>query len=379
MKAAAAIDARPHTSPSLTIEWLTSPTQIESISGQWAALEATVRNRTVLSTYDFLATWYRQYAGAYGGAPLIGLAWRGTRLVGVAPLTMRRGSVGRIPVTRVDFAPNDSPVGAFLVEDDHPETVAALLDSLVQSAKFDVVCLNGFDPESDHLLALRNAAAKHRLAIEIEDHAFAVADVSSGYQKYRSDLSGHYRRNLNQKARKLAAAGATVGGVQLTEGVDAMEDCLARMIAITEASYKLNGQRLADNHRGYLSELVRRFGPRGMLSLSILSIDGQDAAYLFGLVECGCFCDINLAYAESFAKFSPGAFLMHKTLESLAAAGVHTVISHGAHDYKKHWASAFVTQKRVFLFAPGARATATRFVRFGLLPVWRRFGAAQED
>ena len=112
----------------LTIEWLTRPEQMESISGQWRALEQSVQKRTALSTFDFLATWYRHYSGDYGGAPRIGLAWRGSRLVGVAPLTLRRGSIGKIPVTRVDFAPNDSPVGAFLVEDDHPETVTALLD-----------------------------------------------------------------------------------------------------------------------------------------------------------------------------------------------------------------------------------------------------------
>jgi hypothetical protein len=67
------------------------------------------------------------------------------------------------------------------------------------------------------------------------------------------------------------------------------------MIAVTEASHKLLGRRLADDHRAYLSELVARFGPRGMLSLSILSIDGLDAAYLFGLVERGCFCGAPVA------------------------------------------------------------------------------------
>lgn len=170
-----------------------------------------------------------------------------------------------------------------------------------------------------------------------------------------------------------------VGGIQLSDGVDTMDECIARMIAINEASYKLEGQRLADNHREYLAELVRRFGPRGMLSLPILSIGGQDAAFILGVVERGCFYDIGLAYAESFAKLSPGVFLMQKTMETVAAAGVHTVVSHGAHDYKKRWATAFVPQKRVFLFAPGVRAAATRFIRFSMAPLWHRLGRTQEE
>src|SRR3990170_4974567 len=87
METADAVGARQAAPASLTIKWLRSPDQLESISGHWRALEAEVCNRTHLSTFDFLATWYRHYAGAYGGEPLIGLAWRGPRLVGVAPIS----------------------------------------------------------------------------------------------------------------------------------------------------------------------------------------------------------------------------------------------------------------------------------------------------
>jgi hypothetical protein len=69
--------------------------------------------------------------------------------------------------------------------------------------------------------------------------------------------------------------------------------------------------------------------------------------------------------------------LFHETLKALAAAGIHTAVSHGVHDYKKHWASSFVDQKRLYLFARGPRATATRFIRFRLLPLWRQLGAIE--
>ncbi len=342
----------------LTIEWLTSPEQMESISDQWRTLEQEVQNRTALSTFDFLATWYRHYSGEYGGAPRIGLAWRGSRLVGVAPLTLRRGSIGKIPVTRVDFAPNDSPVGAFLVEDDHPRTVTELLQSLVHAEKFDVVCLSGFDPGSAHLTLLEEAAPQLRLAVGLEDEASAVADLSGGYQAYRATLSGHFRRNLNHRARKIAAAGRTaIEGVVLSDGAETTQTSIDRMIAITEASYKLKG--------------------RGMMSLTILTIDGQDVAYLFGLVERGCFYDINLSYDERFEKLSPGTFLTQRTMEILETKGVHTVVSHGAHDYKRYWATEFVPEKRMFLFASSVRGTAARLVRFGLAPLWRRASERQ--
>ena len=355
------------------VDWILDVAALASIEGEWRALESRVRHRSHVSTFDFLAAWYRHYAGEYGGAPLVGLAWRGTELAGIAPLTVRRGRVGRIPVTRVDFAPNDSIAGEFLVDDHQPEVVAALVDSLMQSrTKFDVICLNGFDPASHQIVALRHAAARHRLSMQIEDHASAVVDLRQGYKAYHAGLSSHYRRNLNQKARKIAATGFTVEGVEQAQGLESLEACIPRMIAINEASYKLEGQRLAGGHRAFLSEVVRRFGARGLLRLPILTIGGRDAAFILGVVERGCFYDITLAYDEAFARLSPGAFLMQQALQHFAAAGVHTVVSHGAHEYKKHWSTAFVPQKRVFLFAPGPRGAATRFVRFGLQPLWKR-------
>jgi CelD/BcsL family acetyltransferase involved in cellulose biosynthesis len=246
----------------------------------------------------------------------------------------------------------------------------------VDTVRFDIACLDGLAPESTHLAALHAAAAHHRLPIELDDHAFAIVDLRDGYQQYVSTLSGHYRRNLNQKARKIAAAGVTVDGVLGTADADSVERAIERMITITEASYKLAGQRLADHHRHFLGDVIRRLAARGKLALPLLSIGGRDAAFILGVLERGCFYDITLAYDEQFAKVSPGAYLMQRTLESFAAAGVHTAVSHGAHDYKKHWSSAFVPQKRAFLFAPTLRARATRMIRFSLRPVWARLDAS---
>jgi CelD/BcsL family acetyltransferase involved in cellulose biosynthesis len=357
------------------IEWVQSP-DLEPWAYEWRALEAQVLHRTHLATFDFLAAWYRHYAGEYGGTPLIGLARQDGRLVGVAPFTIRRGSVGRVPVRRIEFAPSDVPAGEFLVDDRHPEVVGAFVESLVRSVRFDVLCLDGFDPASPQLESLRRAADRHRMPMEVEDHAFAIVHLNDGYKKYFEGLSGHYRRNLNQKARKIEAAGAVVGGVHLTAEPEVVERTIERLIAVNENSYKLGGQRLADNHRHFLADVIRRLARQGTLGLPMLSIGGRDAAFILGVVERGCFYDITLSYDEHFAKVSPGAYLMQRALDMWAAHGIHTVISHGAHEYKKHWASKFVPQKRVFLFAPTVRARATRMIRFGLQPLLQRYGYA---
>jgi CelD/BcsL family acetyltransferase involved in cellulose biosynthesis len=355
----------------LRIEWLSTAAELQSVEMAWRALETAVAHRTHVSTFDFLFTWYKHYAGEYGGTPLIGLAWHGSDLAAVAPLTVRRGSLGRIPVTRIDFAPNDSIAGEFLVHDDRLDALSALLDSLVRTVRFDVICFNGFEPESPTLHALQTLAQRSRLSPYLEEHAYAMVDLSQGYDRYSTNLTGNTRRKVNQKTRRIEAMGAAIDGVLVTSSDD-IEQRIRRMIAINEASYKLQGRPLANHHREFLAEVTRRFAARDMLSLPILSIGGRDAACILGVVERGCFYDVTLAYDESFASLGPGVVLMQRTLQTLADAQVHTVISHGAHDYKRHWATAFVPQQRMFLFSPRPLAAAARLVRFHLQPLAQR-------
>ena len=207
----------------LTVEWLRSLARIESLAEEWSVLEAAVQDRTVFSTFDYLVTWYRNYAGEYGGDPLVGIARRGSQLVGVAPLVVCAGRVGRVPVTRVHFAVHEAYAGEFLVEDDHPETIAAFLDSLVGAVKFDLICLNGVDPASDRFHLLAEAAGRHRLAIELTDHPNAFVDLRSGYEQYCSAMSRNFRRTVKRQAQRVASAGRpTVEGVHLTQGLETL-------------------------------------------------------------------------------------------------------------------------------------------------------------
>ena len=95
---------------------------------------------------------------------------------------------------------------------------------------------------------------------------------------------------------------------------------------------------------------------------------------MMGLVERGTYYDVTLAYTEEFAPLSPGAYLMQEVLSDLSERGVHTVVSHGAHDYKLRWSTAFVPSTRVFLFAKTNSALISRFLRFKMAPLWRKVG-----
>jgi CelD/BcsL family acetyltransferase involved in cellulose biosynthesis len=362
----------------VSIRWITSLTDFKELATEWKMLESRVKDRSVFSTFDLLDAWYRNYAGDYAGDPLIGVARREGTLVGVAPLLKRRGCLARVPLTRAQFATHDAYSGEFLVEDDGADTIRSFVDSLADLREFDLICFNGIEPGTLRFRALEEAAAHHQWTIETSNHPNAMVDLRDGYQGYCQRMSRNFRRTLKRQAERVAEVGTPViEGVQLTSGIERLESCIARLVAVTEASYKLKGQRLADHHRGCLGDLARNFAARGMLHLSILSIGTRDAAVVMGLVERGCYYDLTLAYAEEFASLSPGAYLMQQVLSDLASRGVHTLVSHGAHEYKRRWSTAFVPSTRVFLFSRNNCARLSRFLRFRLASVWQKLGSEE--
>jgi CelD/BcsL family acetyltransferase involved in cellulose biosynthesis len=366
-----------------TVEWLRTFDAIAALEQPWRALEERAGDRTVLSTFDYNITWFRWYGAgddspAAQGAPLVGVARRGSDVVGIAPLVVRRRRIGRVPVVSIEFVPHEAYAGEFLIEDGRTEIAGSFIESLRTSVPHDVVCLNGLEPQTGLYEAVADVARQRRMAIERTAHPNAVVDLSPGYDQYFAQRTPHFRHSVRRHARLIDKAGARdIRGVLLTRGIAEIDDAVARMVAITEASHKLNGQPLAEWHRGFLAELASRFGRRGMLCLPVLTIGGRNAAFVYGLVERRTFYDITLSYDEAFAHLRPGTHLIQEMLRELAGAGVRTVVSHGAHEYKRHWASAFVPSTRVFLFARTARAAATRLLRFRLAGLWRRLGAAE--
>ena len=282
------------------------------IERAWRALEARVEHRSHVSTFDFLATWYRHYAGDYGGAPLIGLAWQDGELAGVAPLTVRRGKVGRIPVTRVDFAPTDSIAGEFLIEG-RPARDGRRLHrraGIEDGVKFDVICLNGFDPASGQLAVA--PAGRHATSSRDADGGSRLRGRRSARRIRGVPCEPERalpRASCSQKAKKIAAAGISrLTASSCTRAPRRSSRTIARMIAINEASYKLDGPAA-----GRLPP--RRSSPRWPGASTRAACSACRSCRLAAAMppsssassSAGCFYDITLAYDETFAKAVPGS------------------------------------------------------------------------
>jgi CelD/BcsL family acetyltransferase involved in cellulose biosynthesis len=360
---------------SLSVRWSESLADIAALESAWRALEAEAADATPMASFDYLMPWYTHYAG-HAGRPLVGTAWEGATLVGLAPLLMRPGRVAGIPLRCVQFAAGGAEAGEFLRPAGRPEIAGAFLESLAGEVPFHVARFNLLDPRSAEFAGLRRAADARGLALESIPTSYARVDLRGGYEKYQEALGGKFRGNLRRRRKAAEAAGALgVAGVHFESDPAAIEDAVARMFAISDRSWKAKqGGPMADHHRGFYRDVARRFGARGALDLAILTLGGRDRAYMMGVAQEGVYFDFTLSFDDEVRPLSPGILLTQEVLRRLAARGLHTFVSHGVHDYKRQFASAIVPRRRAFVFTRRPRAALSRALRFSLEPMWVRLG-----
>ncbi len=351
-------------SPALRFEWLTRLEDLERLEARWRALEESESERLVFGGYDYLVPWYRHHARVEG-APLVGAAWRGSDLVGLIPLAIRRATLCKVPVRRADSAGHDGESGDLLLPEGGGSILAGLLESLLKRGGLDVLLLNGLAPGSERLHVMEEVAARHGLALEREEYRYATIDLSQGFEVYEKSLRGSFRGTMRRRRKRAVR----MGGYQVVRvngpvSEESLLPLLARIFAISERSWKArNGDPMKERYRQFYTEIARRFGQRGMLDFSILTVGGVDASYIVGLVERGVYHDVTISYVEEFAALSPGMMILQEVARRLAEEGVRLVVSHGDHAYKNVWASRWVPQVRANLFMPGLRGTLSRMAR----------------
>lgn len=359
------------------IEWISSMEEIEALHDKWVELENAVNNCTVFSSFDYVMPWYRHYSGVKKeqyGEPLLGAVWEDNKLIGIAPFTCWKGTLGKIPIRHIDFAGFNAEAGEFLVLDDRPEIIGRVIDSLINRKGFDVISLNSFDVRSKKFEALCKTVINRGLRLEKSEYSYAMVDLRDGYESYRNSMSRNFRRNMKRFSDWINKAGQwRIDSIHYADNREEISPFLERMFSIYNRSWKYKAEGpLAEHHRKFFESIVERFAKRGMLFMSFLSINSEDIAFFLSVFEKGVLYDIFLSYNDLYRKLRPGEFLINEILKKLSDKGIHTFISHGAHEYKRRWATDFAPLTRCFVFSSGLRASIARFMKFGVQPIIKK-------
>jgi CelD/BcsL family acetyltransferase involved in cellulose biosynthesis len=201
-------------------------------------------------------------------------------------------------------------------------------------------------------------------------HWYAVARLQDGYETYARDRGYNFRKQTRKIAKRVSGAGQVkldcVTSLDDPEFAFQMRD---RMFALAEKSWRTQraGIQAEYQHRPFYRELFERFGRDHAVDLSILALNGRDAAFNLSLTERGVCYHSMIGYDPQLQEYSPGTYLLQEILKRLPERGIHTVCSHGGYDYKKRWASEVVPQFTFCVFGNGLRAMLSHFLGFKVL------------
>lgn len=347
----------------MRLKWYRGLSEIEALRDSWRAFEKQVQQRTVYCRYDYIIPWYRCYSETDftdRGIPLVGVAWENDSIVGIAPMISARSSFVKVPLRRADCAGYNLAAGEMLLKDHSEGIIEAFVSDLLKEQRFELVNINGIALDSARYFQLAEYLTRERLRFnQIKFHGFAIADLSAGYDGYRMSFGWKFRSRQKNISKRLEAAGhVRIDRINSTDDRSRASEMRRRMIEITENSQRVRvaGVSVERRHQPFYDAIFERFGAESAMDAAIVNINGEDAAYMFGLIERNVYYHTMMSYRESCGNLSPGKYLLQEVLRYLPGLGVHTVLSHGSYDYKTRWASRMVPQHTLCVFGSGFRA-----------------------
>ncbi len=158
-------------------------------------------------------------------------------------------------------------------------------------------------------------------------HASATVQLPTDFEAFEASMSNS-RRATNR--RKWRAAQREYGEIQtefVTPEPASLPQHLERLFAVEGSGWKQrSGTAMAADSMtaSFVSQLAQGFAEKGQLVIAYLKFGSQDAACRFLLREQTGWYEIKIGFNEEFARFSPGALLMHETLREACRTGIRT-------------------------------------------------------
>lgn len=303
---------------------------------QWRDLERRSPDATYFQCADWCAAW-TEAARASGqeARPRIATIWRGSRLVLLWPLAMRRLSVFRILHSLGEPATQYSDV---LI--DRSEDRAALLDLAWDTVR----SWPGIDA-----IELRRVRAGTMLAKRLESHLVESTRASAPMLDFRAlavgsaggQRSSRTRHALRRHQRQLSEHGPV--SFVLVDDQEEQLELLAQAFSLKRVWQKEKSAVSAGYAHGASLGCLQRLARKGGLLVACLRAGEEIAAVEIGAVRLRRYYSLVQTYEMRFSKHAPGRLLFWHLLERCPELEIDVFdFLAPAHRHKLEWSNVEV-------------------------------------
>jgi CelD/BcsL family acetyltransferase involved in cellulose biosynthesis len=297
----------------------------------WDRLLARSSADALFLSWDWLTLWWHCFASALSAVPEILAFYRGSDLVGVAPLYRRRViRSGVLPATSVQL------IGVSWRDPGPP--ISEYLDVIAIAAEADAVrhaCAQALLREhawSEWVIGFTAAGRQWCEAFaqpdggqpqyvrDLDRLVSYQADLSHGFPDYLRGLGQSTRRSLWNLRRRLAQQGTVSFELLSPAEIPGGFSDLNRL-------HQLRWQQPAFAGAGldFHTQLAARLAGRGELALSRLRVGGKVVSVLYDVRKGACQYNISLGFDPSFSRrLSLGLIHLGHAMELAAERGVST-------------------------------------------------------
>jgi CelD/BcsL family acetyltransferase involved in cellulose biosynthesis len=360
----------------LAIEEITSGAQLMALQAGWDNLLKQNGEYSPFLTYD----WFRCCVVAHSrGKEMFTLAVKdGSNLIGIAPLWRQRDVFRKIPIRKIGFMScPDTQMADFIVEDGRrSEVLMAFLDYMFHERKgaWDMLTLEQWPAESMNYKAFQAILQGQRKRFFTGISSVTpYIPIRGEWEPFLQTLSVRFRktrRNITNRIEKLNKleiqcfrqdpTGSVFKDVAAVSGKSWKQE---EGIAITSQ----------EETNQFFAALTDAAGPKGLLLIWILKLDGTPIAMEYDLEADGKVYALRADYDEAYKEYSPGAYLEYQIVKSLFKEGYQEYsIGPGLNAYKLQWTEQSWENMTLHVCNDNPKGWIIWGLQNGLIPFLRR-------
>jgi CelD/BcsL family acetyltransferase involved in cellulose biosynthesis len=348
-------------SSQILLEIINTEKRFEEIREEWTELLAHSSSDCIFLTWEWIHTWWKHLAG---GRKLHILAVRsGTDLIAIAPLASPFTKLIRFARIRaLEF------LGTGSVGSDYLDIIARqgrendALDTLVEYLLREKFVLDLKQLAGDRSLVMQ---AAHRLEqhrwkrTEIPVNICPFIDLAGKtWTSFQEGLGPKHRYNFHRRLKNLHRAFAA--SFEHVSSEEQRGPALTTLVALHNKRMEERGGSDGLHSAeliGFHEEVTRLALVQGWLRLFVLTLNGDNAAAIYGFMYAKKFYFYQSGFDPQYAPYSVGLVIMGLAIESaIKDCAEEFDLLHGDEKYKSLWAKQQRTLVRMELSPPTPRA-----------------------
>jgi CelD/BcsL family acetyltransferase involved in cellulose biosynthesis len=327
----------------ITVESLSSQSQIESLEPIWNALLARSGSDSIFLTYEWITSWMR-WIGRDTRPCVLVAREQDVTIIGLAPLmiTSAVGPTGTTGLVQFIGTPN-SDYSDFIIEGQREPVLRAFFRHLLRARReWDRISLQEFPEHSPSRSALHQLSRKATFPlVQAPGELCSTLILDGREEEIKRELAR--KKYIGKRNWEKSVAYAEKFGAVSFRHAATLQDAEAWLPDL----FRLHRQRWAgtskfldDAYESLYRELLETLWPKGQVAVTAMTLNEKPVAMSFAFPYKQAWTNHTWVHDHNAGKFSPGTLLIHyMVLQAIEQGYKEFDLTRGAEAYKERFSN----------------------------------------